>query len=118
MPDNGRCIIYDEEDEVPEMYFIHKGSVGIGYYLYAKNPTDQSFKIGIIVNEGGYICDYYVCYNKKSQFVYAAQKEVHAFALSKRYLQNYIFEKYPEIAAEIKEDSYYLYKKNVMQKML
>jgi hypothetical protein len=26
-------IIYDEEDEVPEMYFILSGSIGIGYSL-------------------------------------------------------------------------------------
>ena len=25
LPDSHRCIIYDEEDEVPEMYFINKG---------------------------------------------------------------------------------------------
>lgn len=34
-----KCIIYDEEDEVPEMYFILKGSVGIGFYLLSKNPS-------------------------------------------------------------------------------
>ena len=28
-------IIYDEEDEVPEMYFIVDGVVGIGYSLIA-----------------------------------------------------------------------------------
>lgn len=26
-------IIYDEEDEVPEMYFVLSGSIGIGYSL-------------------------------------------------------------------------------------
>ena len=33
-------------------------------------------------------------------------------------MQTYIFEKYPEIAAEISDDSYYNYKKNIMTKML
>jgi len=28
-------IIYDEEEEVPEMYFIIEGQVGIGYSLIA-----------------------------------------------------------------------------------
>lgn len=28
-------LIYDEEDEVSEMYFIMEGTVGIGYYLFS-----------------------------------------------------------------------------------
>ena len=27
-------VIYDEEDEVLEMYFITSGSIGVGYHLY------------------------------------------------------------------------------------
>jgi hypothetical protein len=27
-------IIYDEEEEVLEMYFITSGTVGVGYHLY------------------------------------------------------------------------------------
>ena len=26
-------IIYDEEDNVPEMYFLHEGTVGVGFSL-------------------------------------------------------------------------------------
>jgi hypothetical protein len=37
--------------------------------------------------------------------------------LSKRYLHQ-IFSKYPEIAAEIKEQSFYRYKKNIRAKLL
>lgn len=29
-------IIYDEEEEVAEMYFIISGTVGIGYHLYTQ----------------------------------------------------------------------------------
>jgi hypothetical protein len=28
-------LIYDEEDEVSEMYLILEGTVGIGYYLFS-----------------------------------------------------------------------------------
>jgi hypothetical protein len=28
-------LIYDEEDEVSEMYLIVEGTVGIGYYLFS-----------------------------------------------------------------------------------
>ena len=30
------CTIYDEEDEVMEMYLIQSGVVGVGFYLYLK----------------------------------------------------------------------------------
>ena len=65
-PEAYRCVIYDEEDEVPEMYFIAKGQVGVAYYLLSRNPTERSYRVGLVLNEGSYICDYYVCHNKKS----------------------------------------------------
>ena len=34
--EDGETVIYDEEDEVPEMYFIKKGTVGIGFYVMSK----------------------------------------------------------------------------------
>ena len=79
-------VIYDEEDEVPEMYFIKQGIIGIGFYVMSKQQGSKNYKIGIKVNNGSYICDYYVCHNKKSQFVYVVLKEVTAFAISKRFL--------------------------------
>jgi hypothetical protein len=30
----GENIIYDEEEEVAEMYFITSGTVGVGYHLF------------------------------------------------------------------------------------
>lgn len=38
-------IIYDEEDEVPEMYFIIEGSIGIGYALIGNGISRKQFKI-------------------------------------------------------------------------
>jgi hypothetical protein len=34
--DEKEIVIYDEEDEVPEMYFIKSGKVGIGFYVMSK----------------------------------------------------------------------------------
>jgi len=59
-------VIYDEEDEVPEMYFLKQGTIGIGFYVMSKQSGSKNYKIGIKVNNGSYICDYYVCHNKKS----------------------------------------------------
>lgn len=50
--------------------------------------------------------------------MYVAQTEVTAYAISKRFLQTKIFKKYPEIASEIKEQSFYRYKKNIKSKLL
>ena len=47
-----------------------------------------------------------------------ATKEVQGFSLSKKYLQTYLFEKYPDIASELKDDAYYNYKKQIMSKMI
>jgi hypothetical protein len=32
-------IIYDEEDDVSEMYFILEGTIGVGYNLYTGKAT-------------------------------------------------------------------------------
>jgi len=34
-------VIYDEEDEVPEMYFMTEGIIGIGFSLVANGMTNQ-----------------------------------------------------------------------------
>ena len=40
-------IIYDEEDEVPEMYFITEGVVGIGFSLVANGYANKQYHIGL-----------------------------------------------------------------------
>ena len=70
------------------------------------------------MKDNSFICDYYVCNNKKSEFIFIAVAEVKAFALSKRFLLHNIFVKYPDIAAEIKEQSYYRYRKNVKNRLI
>ena len=70
------------------------------------------------MKDNSFICDYYVCNNKKSEFIFIAVTEVKAFALSKRFLLHNIFDKYPDIASEIKEQSFYRYKKNVKNRLI
>ena len=89
--DEEEKFIYDEEDEVSEMYFILEGTVGIGYYLFSQGLSKKQYKLGIFMKENSFICDYYVCHNRKSEFIFLAVQEVHAFALSKRFLQSVIF---------------------------
>ncbi len=41
------------------------------------------------------ICDYYCCFDKKSEFIYMAKDDVKAIGLSKEFLLETIFPKYP-----------------------
>lgn len=64
--DDDSSMIYDEEDDVSEMYLIKSGTVGIGFYLLTQDMAKRSYKIGITVKDGFPIGDYYVLCNKKS----------------------------------------------------
>lgn len=72
LPDDSTSMIYDEEDEVSEMYLIDSGIVGIGFYLMSQDDKKRSFLLGISVKEGYPIGDYYVLSNKRSQFLFVA----------------------------------------------
>jgi len=39
-PSDEDKMIYDEEDEVPEMYFFNEGTIGIGFSLVANGITN------------------------------------------------------------------------------
>ena len=92
-------IIYDEEEEVPEMYFIVDGMVGVGYNLLSNGVSKRQYKIAKKMKNDCVICDHYIVNNMKSQFMYIAVKEVKSFALTKKFLLKEIFPKYPEIAS-------------------
>ena len=81
-------LILDEEEDVSDMYFLKDGEVGIGYYLMTQglsNKKSCNFPIKKKVNS--YICDYYVLFCKKSEFIYVALEDVEAFSLSKKLLK-------------------------------
>jgi potassium voltage-gated channel Eag-related subfamily H protein 8 len=111
-------LILDEEDEVSEMYFIMEGIVGIGYYLMTQGLSKSQYKLGIYMKSKSFICDYYVCFNQKSEFIFMIVQDVKAFSLQKKFLLHEIFPKYPIIAAQIKKNSKDRYKKNIRQRLL
>ena len=96
-------MILDEENEVTDMYFIHAGVDGIGYYMMSQGLSKKQFIIGIECKQNSEICGYYVCFDKKSEFIYLATTNVEAISLSKRFLRGEIFKKYPKIASKIME---------------
>lgn len=59
-PTDEDSLIYDEEDEVPEMYFFTEGCIGIGFSLVANGVSkDQKF-ISKKLTCPQLICDHYV----------------------------------------------------------
>jgi hypothetical protein len=42
-------IIYDEDDEVPELYFIIEGEVGVGYRLRFRNKEKNILRVRLII---------------------------------------------------------------------
>ena len=109
-PNDDDRIIYDEEQDVSEMYFVEEGIIGIAFSLIANGFAQANYSIGKRLISGlnptachnqqqnHLICDHYVLNNCKCQFIYMAlDREVRAFALVKSHLHEEVFPKYPEI---------------------
>ena len=98
-------IIYDEEEEVNEMFFILNGTVGIGFHLYQQPLQKQRYKLTHFISQNTFFGDYYICNNTKSEFVHVAHTEIEAFSLTKEFLMDKVFPKYPIIFRTIKNES-------------
>jgi len=103
-------IVYDEEDDVTEIYFIIEGTLGVGFRV----PGTESNNIKLIkfFRDDSFVCDYYVCNNKRSEFIYQALKETKVVALQKKFMKE-VFAKHPEIASKIKAESTKRYSKMI-----
>lgn len=107
-------IIYDEEDDVPEMYFITSGIFAIGYSLNVNGTSKHQFMVSKKEVAPFLICDYYVMKGIKSEFIYMAHNfEVTAYALSRKFLVANLISKYPQVMANIERESKLFYMKNI-----
>jgi hypothetical protein len=109
--------LYNEECDVTEIYFIIRGEYAIAFNSYTKfddnamhakiqdiedlrGPEDM-FKNGYLIAQRrqafGYIGDYYVLSSKRSQFYYVALAQMESYALTKHFLYNTIFKKFPAL---------------------
>jgi hypothetical protein len=89
-------IIYEEEQEVSEMYFIIKGKVQIGFSRFME-PKDGSDYM-TVMDKTAYqeIGAYYVTQNLPSEFVYMAVHEnMEGYALSKEFFLGKILKEFP-----------------------
>ena len=80
----------------------------------------SGLKLGVFVHEGAFICDYYACCDRRSEFVYVAagQTPVCGFTLGKRFLLKELFPKYPEESKEIRSQSLVRYRNNTRKRIL
>jgi hypothetical protein len=112
------------------MYFCLEGKVAVGFSLFASRgvqatqgtgdslldpATGRLYRISKTFKRTFLICDHYVINNKRSEFVYIVTKPLKCYALTKKFLLNKIFPKYPEIAAEMKAEALLRYRKSLKQ---
>lgn len=95
VPDGDLNVIYEEGEEVQEMYFIVEGSVKIGYSLYRQKLHAKRVKFAFVLTKNQYFGEYYVLFNAKANFVYVADTQVECFALQKKFLVRKVFGNYP-----------------------
>jgi hypothetical protein len=120
--------MYDEEGDVTEIYFILKGEWAIAFNSYCKSMDNQltlqlvddelkgpddMFQEGKLIAQRrssyGYIGDYYVLSSKRSMFSYVALSQLDTFAITKQFLYNNIFVKFPGLHQDMLSESFSRY---------
>ena len=92
--------ILNDESEVTEIYFINEGKVGVSHQLQNQKNPKAITGIVTFINKNSYIFDYYVLFDKKSEFNYSVIEKIQAFYLTKTFLLEKILKKYPYFIAE------------------
>jgi hypothetical protein len=97
--------LYDEEEEVNEMYFITTGTVSVGFSLYMNGHSKgaKSIEMTYDMTAPSTFGGYYLTRNLRSQFLYKANTNVEMFSLSKEFLFKNIATKFPVMFDTIKE---------------
>ena len=72
-------IVCDEEDEVTGIYFIIEGTFKFDFKL--PDQPISSCKLIKYFRDDQFVSDYYVCHDKRSEFVYQKIKKIKAYAL-------------------------------------
>jgi len=109
-------IIYDEEEEVSEMYFMSEGLIGVAFSLIANGILKKQYHIAKRLICGDkydtIICDHYVLNQYKSQFIYMAlNKQATCLAIKRQFLYKNIFPKYGQIHLRLQTEAHKNYKK-------
>jgi CRP-like cAMP-binding protein len=105
-------IIYNQNDDVEEMYFIIIGMVEIGY----KKSYNSEPKYYHILYNRDYFGGYYNLYNIRSEYIYKAKEESKLYAINKiDFLK--LLKKFPIIEKHMRKNVYNKFKRGVKFQM-
>ena len=79
-------VIYEEFQEVDELYFVLEGFIGIGFSKPFCSVTETPYQMVRTQKGSQTICDHYVINCRMSQWSYIALETCMAYALKKQFL--------------------------------
>jgi hypothetical protein len=111
-------IIYDEEEEAKEMYFMLDGLIGVAFSLISNGMLNKQYhiakKMQCSQRYQTILCEHYVINKCKSQFIYIAlARDATCYALTREFLHETVFPKYPGIFKKLQRDSAKLYNRHI-----
>lgn len=106
-----QMIIYEEDQEVAEMYFIVEGIVGVCFSVMARGGVGQSMVVSKVQEGEQIIGDHYIVNKQRSQFIYKAMARTSAFAIRCDYLHDCIIPAGKDFGTNLRASVYNYYKK-------
>lgn len=95
--ENAGSILFEELDEINEIFFVSKGQVDIGYELNKTKKFVIRYTDKTVV--GGYNCTF----SKKAIFVYKCRTECEGYTIRKKYWID-MLDEYEDIAVYVKHN--------------
>ena len=104
-------IIFEEDQEVSEMYLLKEGKIGWAMNAYS-NKINKSFFKTLRTQKGQQIIgDYYAIHGKKSNFIYIAMEDAIGFGINRFHLQEKVLADFPEIKNNLRMSTLFFYSK-------
>ena len=88
-------VIYDEGEEVSELYYMMNCEVGVAINSFSHIMKTQ-YTVGKLLSGNIILFDYEILKQKKTEFIYIARNNIDAFGLNRKFLED-IFKKYPNV---------------------
>ena len=91
--DSADSIIFEENQDVSEMYFFQEGSFSIGINSFSHSQRKILYTNG----KEDIVGDYYVLHGKRSNFIYLTTTSVSGFAINRFYLMEEVLKNFGNI---------------------
>ena len=106
-------VIYYQNDDVEEMYFVVDGTVSVGYSFEIENEEP---KYHTKIASGDFFGGYYTLFNVKSEYRFISEREGKMFGINKFDLLKLV-KNYPEINKKLRKVVYDKYKEHIKEEM-